>query len=79
MLRIVLADTNNPVTAADFKAALDQLPIKELKGSQGDLAVGATLILYDAFAREHVNLDANIWLRPIMAAVERGLTRGMGE
>jgi len=76
MLRLLGGATN--VNPAAFSAALKQLPVKELQGPSGELIIGSAIILYDAFAREHVNLDANIWLRPIVEATERGITRGLG-
>lgn len=65
------------VSPEKFSAALSKLPIKELQGNEGTLIVGSTMILYDAFLAEHVNLDANIYLRPIIAGVRSGLGRGL--
>lgn len=75
-LKLLLAtDTINP---ADFTAALQGLPIKELQGPNGALIVGSAVILYDAYLRENVNLDANVYLRPVITAVAQGLDRALG-
>jgi hypothetical protein len=71
-----LAATNG-ITPASFAEALKGLPIKELQGDTGTLVVGNAVVLYDMLAREHVNLDANIWLRPVVESVERGMARAL--
>lgn len=74
---LTLLKSGTNATPADVKVALDQLPIKELKGPQGDVTVGTAVILYDAFVREHVNLDSNEWLRPAIEGLHRGLARAL--
>ena len=71
----LLGSTNIP--PADISAAVADLPIKELKGQEGNVSLGinTALILYDALLRENVNLDGNAYLRPVITGLYQGLTR----
>ena len=76
-LGALLSSTN--ISAADFTAVMQQLPVNELKGDQGALIVGNAIILYDALLRDMVNLGANVYLRPIVTGIYNGLTRALAE
>lgn len=68
---------NGKATPAAFAAALQGLPIKELQGDQATLIIGSVVILYDAYMLENVNLDANVYLRPIIEGVRDGIDKGL--
>lgn len=72
----VLLQSQN-VTPEDFSKAMQGLPVKELQSDSGALIVGSAVVLYDAFLAEHVNLDANAYLRPVIAAVHDGIAKGL--
>lgn len=72
----VLAANGN-ASPEKLAAALAQLPIKELQGSEGTLIVGSAVILYDAYVADHVDLDANVYLRPVIDGVRNGLARAL--
>lgn len=76
-LDLLLGSSN--ITPETFSQALFGLPVKELQGESGALIVGSSLILYDAFVREHVNMDANVYLRPVVQGVRNGLDRGLSQ
>jgi hypothetical protein len=60
-----------------FAAALQGLPIKELRDDQGALLVGSAVILWDAYAARVINLDKTKFVQPVIAAVQRGLRRAL--
>lgn len=62
-----------------FAAALSGLPVKELKGEKGSLVVGAAVILWEEYAAEVVNLDRSTYVKPVIAAVAKGLARALGQ
>lgn len=66
--------TANPQS---FAQALAGLPIKQLQGKDGALIVGSAIILYDAYVRENVNIDANVYLHPVIIGVYEGLQRAL--
>lgn len=74
---LALLQAGQNATPADVQAALAKLPIRELNSPQGQVAVGSAVILYDAFVREHVNLDHVAWLRPVVDGLHRGLARAL--
>jgi hypothetical protein len=73
----LLSSTN--VTPAQLAEALQGLPVRELQGSQGSLIVGNAVILYDSLLRENVNMDANVYLRPVITSIHSGLTRALAQ
>lgn len=75
-LTVLLGGTN--VTAEALAEIVRALPVKELRDQKNAaLIVGSTLILYDGFVRQHVNIDGNLYIRPIAAAVQRGIVRAL--
>jgi hypothetical protein len=66
------------ITPEAFSAALAGLPVKELKDDDTALIVNSAVILYNGFLAEKVNIDANVYLRPVVTAVRDGIAVGLG-
>lgn len=76
-LRGLLSSTNyNPIA---FKAALQTLPIKELKSSEATLLLDAAVTLWEPYASRLTALDSEEKVKPVMEAVEVGLTMAIEE
>jgi hypothetical protein len=75
-LTLLLGGTN--VTAEALADIVRALPVKELRDQDNAaLIIGSALVLYDGFARQHVNIDGNLYIRPIAASVQRGIVRAL--
>lgn len=60
-----------------FTEALNQLPIKQLSSSKGDLIVGVAVILWDQYLAEMIHVDQTVYVAPVMTAVRNGLNRAI--
>jgi hypothetical protein len=74
-LNLLIADERWDLNG--FRAALEKLPTKELKGERGSILIGTAVLLFDQLAREYVDLDRTAWLKPVMIAVRDGLRRAV--
>lgn len=63
---------------AQFAAALQALPIKELSGPNGSLYVLAAIFLWDELAQQSYQLDSKLWVKPVLVAVRAGIGRALG-
>jgi hypothetical protein len=71
----MLKDRN--YSPAAFAAALQKLPVRELRGEKGALIVGAAVLLWDQYAAEIVNLDQEQTVKPVVVSVRNGLARAL--
>ena len=62
-----------------FVAALQQLPIKELKGSTARITINAAEILWDNYKGTIIPADEQAKVQPILLAVRSGLARAVGD
>jgi hypothetical protein len=69
-------------SSADLKAVLQQLPIKELQGSEGVLIVGEVVILWDRYGRQLASLDKaqvfETYILPVAQSILDGLNLALG-
>lgn len=73
----LLQSANYDPTA--FARALQQLPVKELRGDTGAIVVNSAVILWHEYAAEVVNLDTTQYVRPVIVSVRNGLARSLGK
>lgn len=72
-----LADRQNYDPAA-FSAALQGLPINELKGPNGSLYVSVALVVWDEVAAQATGVDKEELVKKTLVAVRDGLRRSLG-
>jgi hypothetical protein len=75
------ADSGN-YDPASISAAMENISIKEIRGSQGDLAARAIFAGYKGFFGDQSNakIDAAVkgaWLRQILLAISNGISDGL--
>jgi hypothetical protein len=70
-------DASGNYDPAAFARALQALPVKELKGPEGTLLVGAAIIAWDQLAAESARLDNSAWVKPVLLKVKDGLAKAL--
>lgn len=63
---------------AQFAAALQTLPVRELRGPNGSLYIIAAVFLWDELAQQSYQLDNRVWVAPILKSVRAGIARALG-
>jgi hypothetical protein len=68
---------NDPdVTPEKLRAALKDLPIKELRGRRGSMLMDNAIIIYDGLLAQRTQVD-KLNLRPISSAIRSGIRRAL--
>ena len=62
---------------AEFVRTLQKLPIKELKSQDAAIIIGSTILLWDQYAADVVNMDRRVYVKPVMQGVRRGISRAL--
>jgi hypothetical protein len=71
----VLGSTN--ATPADLAAALQNLPVKELRGPYGAIIIAAVVTISEGVSREPI--EQNVYLRKIIEAIRDGIKGGLAQ
>jgi hypothetical protein len=76
---LIAAGTFSP---ADLTAALQSLPVSELKGDTGSLIVGEGVMLWDQYGQQLASLDKaqvfDTYVLPMAKAILAGLDQALG-
>ncbi len=70
-------DASGDYDPAKFAAALQALPIKELRGPEGSLYVGLALVAWEELSAEATRFDRTDWVKPVLQRVHLGLDRAL--
>lgn len=70
-------DATGDYDPAKFAAALQALPIRELRGPEGSLYVGLALVAWEELSAEAARLDKTDWVKPVLQRVQLGLERAL--
>jgi hypothetical protein len=70
-------DASSDYDPAKFAAALQTLPIRELRGPEGSLYVGLAIVAWEELSAEAARLDKTVWVKPVLERVQLGLERAL--
>lgn len=65
-------------SSAEFKAVLQQLPIKEFRGTQGALVLEGSLLVFDLVTMFAYDITTVPAVQEVMLSVREGISAGLG-